>query len=70
MEASKGEKDGEKHYIQVALSINETKTLEREFGNLKKIEDNYPKILITMDAFQGNTHEGIITMDLRSFLRT
>lgn len=64
------EKDGEKHYIQVALSINETKTLEREFGNLKKIEDNYPKILITMDAFQGNTHEGIITMDLRSFLRT
>jgi len=62
------EKDGEKKYIQVALTINDQTTMEREFGNLKKISDNYPKTVITMDAFSGNTHEGIQTIDLRSFL--
>lgn len=64
------EKDGEKHYIQVALSINETQTIAREFGNLQKIDDNYPKTVITMDEFQGNTFKGINTIDLRSFLKS
>lgn len=62
------EKDGEKKYLQVALTINDPSTMDREFGNLKKIADNYPKTVITMDAFLGNTHEGIQAMDLRSFL--
>ncbi|OOV29300.1 ATPase [Flavobacterium sp. LM5] len=64
------QRSGEKIYIQVALSINEPQTLEREFGNLKKIKDNYPKIVITLDVFQGNTDEGIVAMDLRRFLMT
>ena len=59
---------GEKLYVQVALSINERQTMEREFGNLKKINDNFPKMVITLDAFQGNTNEGIQAVDLRSFL--
>jgi uncharacterized protein len=63
-----GERAGEKIYIQVALSINDTVTLEREFGNLLKISDNYTKIVVTLDAFKGNTYEGIVTLDLRSFL--
>ena len=42
-----GEKNGEKLYIQVALKIDSDKTAEREFGNLLKIQDNYPKIVIT-----------------------
>lgn len=62
------EKRGEKLYVQVALTLNEEKTIEREFGNLLKIKDNYPKMLITMDSFSGNTVEGIIALDLRSFL--
>ena len=63
-----GEKDGEKLYIQVALSINDAKTIEREFGNLKNIPDNYTKMVITMDSFKGNTFEGIKAIDLRTFL--
>jgi predicted AAA+ superfamily ATPase len=62
------EKDGEKVYVQVALSINDPNTMEREFGNLKNIPDNYPKKVITMEAFSGNTVEGIETQDLGSFL--
>lgn len=62
------EKEGEKHYYQVALSIYEEKTIEREFGNLQRIKDNYPKTVITLDRFQGNTYEGIKTISLRKFL--
>lgn len=62
------EKNGEKLYLQVALSLLEEKTIEREFGNLQKINDNYPKMVITMDSFTGNTIDGILAVDLRSFL--
>lgn len=62
------QRTGEKLYVQVALSINEPQTMEREFGNLKKINDNFPKVVVTLDGFQGNTNEGILATDLRSFL--
>ena len=62
------EKNGEKHYYQVALTINDIKTIEREFGNLKNINDNYQKTVITLDSFSGNTHEGINTISLEHFL--
>lgn len=29
---------------------------------------NYPKIVVTEDGFEGNTHEGIKTLPLRYFL--
>jgi len=62
------EKEGEKIYLQVALTINDPTPLEREFGNLKNIKDNYPKMVITLEAFSGNTVEGIEAIDLSSFL--
>ena len=62
------EKNGEKQYYQVALTINDIKTIEREFGNLKNINDNYQKTVITLDSFSGNTHEGINTISLEHFL--
>ena len=50
-----GEKNGEKLYIQVALKIDGD-TAEREFGNLLKIQDNYPKIvLIQRKQLRGYT---------------
>jgi predicted AAA+ superfamily ATPase len=65
-----GQRAGEKLYVQVAVSINEPQTLAREFGNLKKINDNFPKMVVMLDNFQGNTDEGIIAVDLRTFLLT
>ena len=63
-----GEKNGEKLYIQVALKIDSDKTAEREFGNLLKIQDNYPKIVVTKDTFSGNSYEGIRHCSIRQFL--
>ncbi len=62
------EKEGEKIYIQVALTLLEEKTIAREFGNLQKIKDNYTKMVITMDTYSGNTVNGIRVLDLRTFL--
>ena len=64
------QKNGEKQYFQVALTINDIKTIEREFGNLKSIHDNYQKTVITLDAFSGHTYEGIKNISLEEFLLT
>lgn len=61
-------KNSEKLYVQVALRLDSEKTMEREFGNLLKIGDNYPKIVITEDEFSGNTYEGIGHYTIRRFL--
>lgn len=63
-----GERQGEKIYIQVALRITEKQTMEREFGNLMAIKDNYPKYVITLDDYSGTSYEGIIHIPLRTFL--
>ena len=62
-----GEKNGEKLYIQVALKIDGD-TAEREFGNLLKIQDNYPQIVVTEDTFSGNSYKGIRHCPIRQFL--
>ena len=62
------EKDGEKMYVQVALRLTEDNTINREFGNLLKIDDNYIKKVITMDPFSGNTYLGIEHIHIKDFL--
>ncbi len=62
------EKNGEKIYIQVALYLDNEKTVEREFGNLLEIRDNYPKYVISMDNAFPNTWRGIRHVPVREFL--
>ncbi|MDP2112646.1 MAG: ATP-binding protein [Bacteroidota bacterium] len=62
------EKRAEKIYIQVALQLTEETTIQREFGNLLKIPDNYPKMVITNDRFTGNSFEGIKHLYIGDFL--
>lgn len=41
-------------YYQVAWQMTNESTVEREFGALEKINDNYPKYLLTTDGFTQN----------------
>lgn len=61
-------KSGETMYVQVALHLDSEKTIEREFGNLLKIKDNYPKIVVTMDNQFKNSYRGITHVPIRKFL--
>jgi predicted AAA+ superfamily ATPase len=42
---------GDIEYYQVAWQLSGEHTMEREFGALEKIKDNYPKYLLTTDGF-------------------
>nr|WP_321376100.1 ATP-binding protein [uncultured Bacteroides sp.] len=64
------EKGSEKLYVQVTLRLDSETTIEREFGNLLKIQDNYPKIVVSEDDFRGNSYEGIRHVFIRDFLMT
>ena len=64
------EKKNEKIYVQVALTLDAEKTMEREFGNLLAIDDNYPKMVVTLSVYDGASYQGVKVVDLRSFLKT
>ena len=63
------EKGGTSVYIQVAYLVADDKTMEREFGNMLKIKDNYPKYVISMNPMsRPQNYEGIKHLTLRQFL--
>ncbi|TKC60949.1 ATP-binding protein [Pedobacter hiemivivus] len=62
------ERNGELLYVQVALRLDSEATIEREFGNLLLISDNYPKVVVTNDQFTGNTYQGVEHINIRDFL--
>ncbi len=49
----------EKIYIQVAYLLSEEQTVQREFGNLLAIKDNYRKIMISFDEWFQGSYEGV-----------
>ena len=61
------EKDGNKKYYQVSASVLDPATFEREITPLRKVSDNYPKYIITMDEFSSN-NEGIRQVNVIDFL--
>lgn len=65
-----GTKGDDTIYVQASYLITEESTFEREFGNLKKINDNYPKYVISMTPFMDSSkYEGIIHVPLAKFLK-
>lgn len=57
-------------YVQASYLITEESTFEREFGNLQKINDNYPKYVISMTPFMDSSkYEGIVHIPLAEFLK-
>lgn len=65
------EKGGRTLYVQVAYILADEKTVDREFGNLMKIRDNYPKYVVSMDSMGSRRdYDGITHLPLRHFLLT
>lgn len=52
------DKDGYTKYIQVALTVKEQKTLDRELAPFSKIPDYNERLLITMD-YERVSHNGV-----------
>lgn len=63
------EKEGKTIYMQVAYLLKDEGTVSREFGNLLKISDNYPKYVISMDPIiKARDYDGITHLSLRQCL--
>ena len=61
-------KNDEVMYYQVTASMVEETTFEREMSPLKKINDNYPKTVITLDRYTLGNYEGIMVVNAIDWL--
>ena len=63
-----GTLENEKLYIQVIYLLASPETVEREFSPLKKIGDNYPKYVLSMDNLGEYNIDGIVRKRIIDFL--
>lgn len=63
-------KAGETLYVQVSVELSREETIEREFGNLLRIKDNYPKIVVSAEESFENSYDGVKHIYIRDFLTT
>lgn len=62
------QKSGEKIYVQVAYKLVNEGTINREFGNLLEIPDNFPKYVVTLDELsESSNYKGIFRMHIKDF---
>ncbi len=60
-------KENQTKYIQVALYLENEKTIAREFGAYRAIDDNYEKYVISLDK-ENKSQDGIIHLNVFDFL--
>jgi len=59
--------NSEREYYQVAFTVNDEKTFNREISAFDKIKDNYPKFLLTLD-FDNTSINGIQKINVIDWL--
>lgn len=55
-------------YLQVTYLLSSKEAEEREFKPLEKINDNYPKMVLSMDTIWGADRNGIMRKNIIDFL--
>lgn len=63
-------KNNELVYIQVCYKLESEATVNREFGNLLKINNNYPKFVVSMDLSSRATYQGINHLHIKDFCKS
>jgi len=59
--------NNEREYYQVAFTVNDEKTFNREISAFDRIKDNYPKFLLTLD-FDNSSINGIQKINVIDWL--
>ncbi|MFH0920076.1 MAG: ATP-binding protein [Fibrobacterota bacterium] len=62
------QKPGETLYVQVCSRLADSKTVDREFGNLERINDNYPKRVLSLEKHFPPDRKGIKHTHISDFL--
>lgn len=64
-------KHDRRFYVQVSWTLEDENTKEREYSTLEGINDNYPKVIVTMDDIARksiNGIENVLAWNLESYL--
>lgn len=62
-------KDNDTIYYQVSATVLDENTLKRELAPLRKVQDNYPKYLLTLDEIFGSAdYDGIKKINVLDWL--
>ena len=64
------QKGNEIIYVQVCYKLENESTINREFGNLLKINNNYPKFVVSMDMSSKVSYQGINHLHIKDFCLT
>ncbi len=62
------EKDDERKYLQVCYVLADESVVEREFGNLEQIGDNYEKVVVSLDDVNFGNRKGIKHINAWKFI--
>ena len=62
------ERQTERLYVQVCYSLSNEDTVEREYRSLRRIPDNHPKLVLSLDTAQPANRGGIRWQNLVDFL--
>ena len=63
-----GEKQGDKLYVQVCYLLSDEATIQREFGSLLEVRDNYPKLVLYKEGSFRRNYEGIPAIRIEDWL--
>jgi predicted AAA+ superfamily ATPase len=59
--------NNEREYYQIAYTVNDEKTFNREFSSLRAIRDSYPKLVLTLD-YDNTVIDGIQKINMIDWL--
>ena len=62
------QKEGVLTYYQVTVDMTAEETFEREMRPLRSIQDNYEKIVLTLDRFSLGNYDGIKVVNVIDWL--
>ena len=64
------EKGGSRLYVQVCYLLAGEETFKREFEPLARVQDNYPKLVLSLDPiarpYKGIDHQNLVEFLLKS----
>ena len=61
-------KNGKKLYVQAAYLLPDQQVIDREFGNLLEVNNNYKKMVVSLDQYAPKNVQGVEHIHLIDFL--
>ncbi len=61
-------RNNEKIYLQVCSSLNDPKVVDREYRSLERLNDHFPKFVLSLDSGFETNRQGIRWMNVVDFL--